>query len=94
MERSIVTQNQRIHSAEGVETMLYGCATWIMRSQDFDSMRIAHHKLRLRVVGFQRKNRTGYKPLSYGEAFERTASQRTEAIFRKRQLGLAGFLIR
>ena len=54
MERLITTQDQRIHSAEGVETMLYGCATWIMRSQDFDSMRIAHHKLCLHVVGFQR----------------------------------------
>ena len=65
-----------------------------MRSQDFNRMHTTHHKLRLRVVGFQRKNRTGYKPLSYGEAFERTGSQRKEAIFRKRQLGLAGFLIR
>ena len=53
----------RLFKAEVVEAMLYGCATWTMRSQDFDSLRTAHHKLLLRVIGFRRKDRTGYKPL-------------------------------
>ena len=47
--------------------MLYGCATWTMRSQDFSSLRTAHHKLLLRIIGFRRKDRIGYKPLSYRE---------------------------
>ena len=49
--------------------MLYGCATWTMRSQDLGSLRTVHHKILLRVIGFRRKDRTGYKPLSDGEVF-------------------------
>ena len=56
--------------------MLYGCATWTMRSQDFSSLRTAHHKLLLRIIGFRRKDRIGYKPLSYRDVLERTASKR------------------
>ena len=58
--------------------MLYGCATWTMRSQDFSSLRTAHHKLLLRIIGFRRKDRIGYKPLSYREVLERTGSERIE----------------
>ena len=74
--------------------MLYGCATWTMRSQDFSSLRTAHHKLLLRIIGFRRKDRTGYKPLSYREVLERTGSERIEMTIRKRQLGFAGALVR
>ena len=35
----------RLFKAEEMEAMLYGCATWSMRSQDFSSLRIAHLKL-------------------------------------------------
>ena len=65
-----------------------------MRFQNFDSLRAAHHKLLLRVIGFRRKDRTGYKPLSYGEALERTGSKCIETTIRKRQLGFTGALIR
>ena len=74
--------------------MLYGCATWTMRSQDFSSLRTAHHKLLWRIIGFRRKDRIGYKPLSYREALERTGSERIETITRKRQLGFAVALVR
>ena len=73
--------------------MLYGCATWTMRSQDFSSLRTAHHKLRLRIIGFRRKDRTGYKPLSYREVLERTGSERIETTIRKRQFRFAGALV-
>ena len=74
----------RLFKAEVMEPMLYGCATWTMRSQDFSSLRTAHHKLLLRVIVFRRKNRTGYKPLSYREVFRRTGSERIETTTRKR----------
>ena len=74
--------------------MLYGCDTWTMRSQDFSSLRTAHHKLLLRIIGFRRKHRIGYKPLSYRVVLERTGSERIETIIRKRQLGFAGALVR
>ena len=34
--------------------MLYGCAAWATRTQIFGSLRIAHHMLILRVIGFRR----------------------------------------
>ena len=77
-----------------MEAMLYGCATWTMRSQDFSSLRTAHHKLLLCIIGLRRKDRIGYKPLSYREVLERTGSERIEATIRKRQLGFAEALVR
>ena len=84
----------RLFKAEVMEAMLYGCATWTMRSQDFRSLRTVHHKLLLRIIGFRRKDRIGYKPLSYREVLERTGSARIETTIRKRQLGFAGALVR
>ena len=76
-----------LFKAEVMEAMLYGCATWTIHSQDFSSLRTAHHKLLLRTIGFRRKDRNGYKPLSYGEVLERIGSERIETTIRKRQLG-------
>ena len=84
----------RLFKAEVMEALLYGCATWTMRSQDLSSLRTAHHKLLLCIIGFGRKGRTGYKPLSYREVFERTGSEQIEKTIRKRQLGFAGALVR
>ena len=84
----------RLLKAEVIEALLYGFATWTLRSEDFDSLRIAHHKLLLRVVGFRRKDRTGYKPLSYRAVLEVTECERVEKTIRKRQLWFAGTLVR
>ena len=65
-----------------------------MRSQDLSSLRTAHQKLLLRIIGFRRKDRTEYKPLSYREVLERTGSERIETTTRKRQHGFAGALVR
>ena len=65
-----------------------------MRSQESSSLGTAHHKLLLRIIGFRRKDRTGYKALSYGKILERTGSERIETTFRKRQFGFTGTLIR
>ena len=65
-----------------------------MLSQEFSSLCTAHHKLLLRIIGFRRKDRIGYKPLSYREVLERTGSERIETTIRKRQLGFAGALVR
>ena len=84
----------RLFKAEVIEAMLYRCATWAMRYQDFSSLRAAHNKLLLRIIGFRCKGHTGYKPLSYGEVLERTGSERIETTIWKRQLGFAGALVR
>ena len=80
----------RLFKVEVMEAMLYGCASWTMRSQDFSSLRTAHHKLFLRIIGFRRNDRTGYKPLSYREVLERTGSVRTEQQFGSANLGSPG----
>ena len=90
MERPVVAHDQAIRRTEEEGAMLYGCSTWTLRSQTCSSMRTTHHKLLLRVVGFRREDRTGYKPLSYGEALERTGSQRTETIFWSVNMGSLG----
>ena len=82
----------RLFKAEVMEAMLYGCAMWTICSQDFSSLRTTHHKLLLRIIGFRRKDRTGYKPLSYREVLERTGSERIETTIRKRQLGFAALV--
>ena len=84
----------RPFQAEVMGAMLYGCATWTVRSQDFSSLRTAHHKLLLRIIVFRRKDRIGFKPLSYREVLERTGSERIETTIRKRQHGFAGALVR
>ena len=84
----------RLFKAEVMEAMLYGCTTWTMRSQNFRSLRSAHHKLLLRIIGFRSKGRTGYKPISYRDVLERTGSKRIVSTIRKRQLGFAGALVR
>ena len=84
----------RLFKAEVMEAMLNGCTTWTMRSQDFSSLRTAHHKLLLSIIGFRRKGRTEDKPLSYKKVLERTGSERIETTIRKRQLGFAGALVR
>ena len=48
----------------------------------------------MRIIGFRRKARIGYKPLSYRGVLERTGSERIETTIRKRQLGFAGALVR
>ena len=69
---------------EVLEAILYGCATWTTRTQDFGSLRTAHHRLLLCVIGFRRNDRTGYKPLSYRETLKKTSSESIETAIRKR----------
>ena len=82
----------RLFKAEAMEAMLYGCATWTMRSQDFSSLRTTHHKLLLRIIGFRRKDRMEYKPLSYREVLESTGSERIETTNGSANLGSPGSL--
>ena len=70
--------------------MMYGCATWTMRSQDFSGLRTAHHKLLLPIIGFRREDRTGYKPLSYGEVLRGLVPNASKRQFGSANLGSPG----
>ena len=84
----------RLFKSEVMEAMLYGCATWTKRSQDFSSIRTAHHKLLLRVIGFRRNDRTGYKPLPYRRFSRGPVPNILKTTIRERQLGFAGAVVR
>ena len=83
----------RMLKAEVVEALLYGCATWTLRPEDYESLRTVQHKLLLCVVGFRRKDRVGYKTL-YREVLGKTKCKRIETTIRKRQLWFAGAVAR
>ncbi|CAM9786663.1 unnamed protein product [Sphacelaria rigidula] len=62
--------------------------------EDFDSLRAAYCKLRLRVVGFSRNKGTDYKTPSYRDVLEITRCEHVAMIIRQRRLWLAGALAR
>ena len=49
--------------AEVMETLLYGCLTWTLGKEHFAELRAAHDRFLLRIIGFQRRQRTD--PVSY-----------------------------
>ena len=51
--------------AEVMETLLYGCLTWTLGKEHFAELRAAHDRFLLRIIGFQRRQRTAYL-MSYG----------------------------
>ncbi|CAM9679242.1 unnamed protein product [Sphacelaria rigidula] len=69
-----------------------GCVDAAFR--EFDSLRIAHHTLLLRVVEFRTKDRMSYRTVSYRAVLELTNGERAETTIRKRQLWFAGALAR
>ena len=61
----------RMLKAEVMETMLYGCVTWTLGQQHFAKLRTAHHHLLLRIIGFERRQRTDHL-MSYAKALKKT----------------------
>ncbi|CAM9763515.1 unnamed protein product, partial [Sphacelaria rigidula] len=84
----------RLFEAGAVKALLYERATWMSRYEDFDSLRAAHHKLFLRVVGFRGEYRNDSETLSYRAVLEMTNFERIEKTIPQRQLWFAGALVR
>ena len=74
-----------------MEAMLYGCATWTMRSQDFSSLRTAHHKLLLRIIGF-RRTAPGINPYRIGRFSRGPVPNASKRQFGSANLGSPGLL--
>ena len=68
-----------------METLLYGCVTWTLGQEHFAELRTAHHNLLLRIIGFQRRQRTAHL-MSYTKALEKAQSESVETTIRKRRL--------
>ena len=83
----------RMLRAEVLETMLYGCATWIPRACHCDTLRRAHHRFSTLCIGWQKHNRADH-PISYLDALIKTGRESIGATLRRRRILFAGFVAR
>ena len=74
---------------EVMETLLYGCVTWALGLERFAKLRTAHHNLLLRIIGFQRRQRTNPR-MSYAKALKKVQCESVETSVRKGRLLFAG----
>ena len=71
---------------EVMETLLHGCVTWALGQEHFAKLRTAHHNLLLRIIGFQRRQRTDHC-MSYAEDLKKAPCESVgTTIIRKRRL--------
>ena len=75
--------------AEVMETLPYGCVTWTVGKEHFAELRTAHHRLVLRIIGFQRRQRTDH-PMSYANALKKVECESVETTICKWRLLFAG----
>ena len=79
----------RMIKAEVMETLLYGCVTWTLGKEHFAELRTAHHRFLLRIIGFQRRQRTDHL-MSYAKALKKAQCESVETTIRKRRFLSAG----
>ena len=68
--------------------------TWTLCAQHIARLRSARHRVLLRVIGFQRRQRTNHTALSYAKALKKTRCESIEATIRKRRILFAGAVAR
>ena len=78
VEAAPFTLKVRMLTAEMLETLLYGCVTWILGKEHFAELRTAHHRFSYRSL------------VSYAKAFETAQCESVETTIRKRCLLFAG----
>ena len=79
----------RLLKADVIETLIYGCMTRSPNTPDYDRLRWVHHSMLLRCLGWRKRKHNDHT-LSYADALAKTASERIEAIVRKRRILFAG----
>ena len=60
MEAAPFALKVRMLKAEVMEILLYGCVRWTLVKEHFAELRTAHHRFLLRIIGFQRRQRTNH----------------------------------
>ena len=93
MEDALFTLKVRMLKAEVMETLLYGCVTWTLGQKHFVELRTPHHNLLLRIIGFQRRQRTDHL-MSYAKALKKAQCESVETTICKRHLLFAGAIQR
>ena len=77
MEAAPFALKLRMLKAEVMETLLYGCVTWTLGKEHFAELRTAHHRFLLRIIGFQRRQRTDHL-MSYAKALKKAQCESVE----------------
>ena len=75
--------------ADVMETLLYGCVPWTLGKEHSAELRTAHHRFLLRIIGFQRPQRTDHL-MSDAKARKKAQYESVETTIRKRRLLFAG----
>ena len=83
----------RMLRAEVLETMLYGCVTWIPRACHYDTLRRVHHRFLICCIGWRNHNRADH-PISYLDTLVKTGSESIEVTLRRRRILFAEFVAR
>ena len=89
MEAAPIVLKVRILNAEVMETSPYGCVTWTLGKEYFAELRTVHHMFLLRIIGFQRRQRTD-RLMSYVKALEKAQCESVETTIGKRRLLFVG----
>ena len=77
-------------NTEVLETLLfYGCMGWTLGQEHNAKLRIEHHQLLLRTIGFSRCQHSEHV-LSYSKALKQTYCDSVETVVRQRRLLFAG----
>ena len=89
MEAAPFTPTVRMPKAEVMGTLLYGCVTRTVGKEHFAELRTLQHRFLLRIIGFQRRQRTDHL-MSYAKALKKAQRESVETTIRKRRLLFAG----
>ena len=68
----------RMLKAEVIEILLYGFVTWTLGADHFGKLRTVHHRVLLRVIDFQRRQRADNTTLSFAKALKNTRCESIE----------------
>ena len=74
----------RMLRAEVLETMLYGCVTWIPHAYHYDTLRRAHRSFLTGCIGWRDNNPADY-PISCLDTLVKTGNESIEATLRRRR---------
>ena len=60
MEAAPIAPKLLMLKADVMETLLYWCVTWTLGKEHIAELRTARHRCLLRIIGFQRRQRTDH----------------------------------
>ena len=87
-----MTLKVRMLQTEVMETLLHGCVTWTLGKEHFAELQTAHHRLLLRIIGFQRRQCTD-QLVSYAKARKKAQCESVETTIPEQRILFAGAVV-